>query len=83
MACKAEAFDERTHVEIKIAYLLCDGSPDGETLESVSVRADHIKDRIHTGGDIVLLVAHRKILRILAVRWIGLVSGVCCSPPRS
>lgn len=78
MACKAKAFDERTHVEIKIAHILCDGRPGSETLESVSVRAHRIKDCIRTGGDIALLVPHREILRILAVRWIRLARSVCC-----
>ena len=52
--------------------LLRDGSPGGETLESVAARADRVIGRIRAGGGNVLLVAHREILRILAVRWIGL-----------
>lgn len=52
--------------------LLRDGSPGGETLDSVAARADRVIGRIRAGGGNVLLFGHREILRILAVRWIGL-----------
>lgn len=51
--------------------LLRDGSPGGETLDAVSARADRVVSRIRDSGDNVLVFAHREILRILAVRWIG------------
>lgn len=52
--------------------LLRDGSPGGETLDAVSARADRVVGRIRDGGGNVLVFGHREILRILAVRWIGL-----------
>ena len=52
--------------------LFRDGCPDGETLDSVGARADRIVGRIRARGGNVLLFGHREILRILAVRWIGL-----------
>jgi broad specificity phosphatase PhoE len=52
--------------------LLRDGSPGGETLGAVSARADCVIGRIRAWGDNALLFGHREILRILAVRWIGL-----------
>ena len=52
--------------------LFRDGCPGGETLESVGARADRIVGRIHACGGNVMIFAHREILRILAVRWIGL-----------
>jgi probable phosphoglycerate mutase len=55
--------------------LFRDGCPDGETLEAVGARADRVVSRIRGRGDNVLVFAHREILRILAVRWIGLAPG--------
>ena len=69
-------YEGRSTVDIEVERpgwrLLRDGSPGGETLESVSARADRVISRIRASGGNVLLVAHREILRILAVRWIGL-----------
>ena len=52
--------------------LFRDGCPDGETLHSVGARADRVVGRIRASNGDVLVFAHREILRILAVRWIGL-----------
>jgi len=52
--------------------LFRDGCPGGETLEFVGARADRIIGRIRAYGGNVLLFGHREVLRILAVRWIGL-----------
>ena len=52
--------------------LFRDGCPGGETLDSVGARADRIVGRIRACEGNVLLLGHREILRILAVRWIGL-----------
>ena len=52
--------------------LFRDGSPGGETLASVGARVDLVISRIREGGGHVLVFAHREVLRILAVRWIGL-----------
>ena len=70
------AYEGRSTVDIEVERpgwrLLRDGSPGGETLESVGARADRVIGRIRAGGGNVLLFGHREILRILAVRWIGL-----------
>ena len=52
--------------------LFRDGCPGGETLQSVAARADRLIGSIRMRGDNVLLCAHRDLLRILAVRWLGL-----------
>ena len=52
--------------------LLKDGCPDGETLAEVSARADRVVGRIRALESDVLVFAHRDILRILTVRWLGL-----------
>ena len=70
------AYEGRSTVDIEVERpgwrLLRDGSPGGETLESVGARADRVIGRIRAGGGNALLFGHREILRILAVRWIGL-----------
>ena len=53
--------------------LFRDGCPDGETLESVGSRADRLITHIRARGDNVVVFAHREILRVIAVRWIGFV----------
>jgi probable phosphoglycerate mutase len=54
-----------------------DGVPGGETLHQVAVRADRIITRIRAGSGDVACVAHAHLLRVLAVRWLGVdpVSG--------
>ena len=52
--------------------LLKDGCPDGEMLAEVSARADRVVGRIRALKSDVLVFAHRDILRILTVRWLGL-----------
>jgi broad specificity phosphatase PhoE len=49
-----------------------DGSPGGETVEQVGVRADRVIARALDAGGDVALFAHGHLLRILAARWIGL-----------
>ena len=70
------AYEGRRTVDIEVERpgwrLFRDGCPSGETLDSVSARADRVVGRIRACGGNVLLFAHREILRILAVRWIGL-----------
>ena len=70
------AYEGRRTVDIEIELpgwrLFRDGCPGGETLDSVGARADRVIGRIRTGGGNVLVFAHREILRILAMRWIGL-----------
>jgi broad specificity phosphatase PhoE len=48
------------------------GSPGGETVDEVGVRADRVIERaLATDGDVALF-AHGHLLRILGARWIGL-----------
>lgn len=58
--------------------LFRDGCPAGETLSAVGARADRVIGRIHACGGNMVIVAHRDILRILAVRWIGLAAIEGC-----
>ncbi len=59
--------------------LFRDGCSGGEALDAVAARADRVIGRLRAGGGNVLLFGHREILRILAVRWIGLapMEGRC------
>ncbi len=54
--------------------LFRDGCPGGETLDSMGARADRVIGRTRACGGNVVVVAHREILRILAVRWIDLAA---------
>jgi probable phosphoglycerate mutase len=69
-------YEGRSTVDIEVERpgwrLFRDGCPVGEALESVGARADRVISRLRAGGGNVLLFGHREILRILAVRWIGL-----------
>lgn len=70
------AYEGRSTFDIEVERpgwrLLRDGSPGGETLDAVRARADRVIGRVRADGGNVLLFGHREILRILAVRWIGL-----------
>ena len=70
------AYEGRRTAEIEVERpgwsLFRDGCPGGETLESVGTRATRVVGRIRAEGGTVLLFGHRELLRILAVRWIGL-----------
>ncbi len=70
------AYEGRRTADIEVERpgwrLFRNGCPGGETLESVGTRADRIVGRIRAFEGNVLLFGHREILRILAVRWIGL-----------
>jgi probable phosphoglycerate mutase len=48
------------------------GSPGGETVDDVGVRADRVIERALAAGGDVALFAHGHFLRILGARWIGL-----------
>jgi broad specificity phosphatase PhoE len=79
------AYEGRRTADIEVERpgwrLFRDGCPGGETLDSVGARADRITGRVRAYGCNVLLFGHREILRILAVRWIGLApkEGRCLS----
>lgn len=70
------AHEGRRTVDIEVERpgwrLFRDGCPGGETLDSVGARADRVVGRIRASGGNMLLFAHREILRVLAMRWIGL-----------
>ena len=69
-------YEGRKTVDIRLERpgwnLFLDGCPAGETLDAVATRADRVISRLRAYGGITVVVAHRDILRILAVRWIGL-----------
>jgi broad specificity phosphatase PhoE len=46
--------------------------PNGETVEQVAARADHVISRALAAAGDVALFGHGHLLRILAARWIGL-----------
>lgn len=52
--------------------LWSDGAANGETIQEVAARAEHVIQRTAGAGGHVLLFAHGHILRILAARWLGL-----------
>jgi probable phosphoglycerate mutase len=52
--------------------LFRDGCPNGETIAAIGARADRVIARLHAVPGNVLLFAHGHILRVLAVRWLGL-----------
>jgi broad specificity phosphatase PhoE len=70
------AYEGRSTADIEVERpgwrLFRDGCPGGETLDGVGARAHRVIGRIRSGGGNALLFAHREILRVLAVRWIGL-----------
>lgn len=72
------AYEGRRTVDIQAERpgwsLFRDGCPGGETLDAVAARADRVIAGIRARGDDALLVAHREILRLIAVRWIGLAA---------
>jgi probable phosphoglycerate mutase len=52
--------------------LFRDGCPGGENLAAVSTRADRLVERLKAAGGDALLFAHKDVLRVFAVRWLGL-----------
>lgn len=70
------AYEGRRTAEIRAERpgwtLLGDGCPGGETLAAVSQRADRVVGRIRALDGDALVFAHRDLLRVLAVRWLGL-----------
>ncbi len=52
--------------------LFSDGVPHGESLHQVASRVDRVIGRIRSGSGDVACVAHAHLLRVLAVRWLGI-----------
>ena len=69
-------FEGRRTADIRLEYpkwrLFEDGCPNGETLKEVADRADRVISRIRAINSNLLIFAHRDILRIVIMRWIGL-----------
>lgn len=51
--------------------LFADGVPGGETIHQVATRVDKVIAGIRQGTGDVACVAHAHLLRVLAVRWLG------------
>lgn len=51
-----------------------DGCPGGETAAGVGMRGDRVIARLRATPADALVFAHRDILRVLAVRWLGLAA---------
>lgn len=70
------AYEGRKTVEIREERpgwtLWADGVPDGETAAEVAARVDVVLAELRTADDAALVFAHGHLLRVLAVRWIGL-----------
>ena len=56
--------------------LFTDGVPDGESAVDVATRVDRVIARVRAAPGDVACVAHSHVLRVLAVRWIGLDPSV-------
>jgi probable phosphoglycerate mutase len=52
--------------------LWTDGVPNGETAAALAVRVDAVLAELRTVEGAALVFAHGHLLRVLAVRWIGL-----------
>jgi probable phosphoglycerate mutase len=70
------AYEGRTTAEVREERpgwtLWRDGVPEGETIEQVGARVDHVLDEIRALGGDALLFAHGHVLRLLTARWLGL-----------
>ncbi len=70
------AYEGRKTVDIREEKpgwtLWADGVPDGETAAEVAARVDRVVDELRETEGAVLVFAHGHLLRVLAVRWIGL-----------
>ena len=68
-------YEGRTSTSIREDHpgweLFTDGAPHGESLHQVAARVDRVIARIRAGSGDVACVAHAHLLRILAVRWLG------------
>ena len=75
-------YEGRRTVEIRAERpgweLFRDGCPGGESPQQVSVRADRIVQRVRGVSGNVLLFTSGHVLRVIAVRWLGLEVSVNC-----
>ncbi len=72
-------FEGRTTADIRAEdpgwSLWSDGAPGGENADAVAARADRVIIRIREANGDVLVFAHAHLLRVLAVRWVGLAAA--------
>ncbi|MFO0057043.1 MAG: histidine phosphatase family protein [Cyanobacteriota bacterium] len=70
------AYEGRTSAEIQATtpgwLVFRDGCPDGESPEAVGARVDRVIARLRQGAGPSLVVAHGRLLRLLAPRWLDL-----------
>ncbi len=70
------AYEGRRTVDIREERpgwtLWADGVPEGETAAEVAARVDAVLDELRATDGAALVVAHGHLLRVLAVRWLGL-----------
>jgi broad specificity phosphatase PhoE len=68
-------FEGRTTTDIREARpgwdLFTDGAPRGESIHQVADRVDQVIAQIRAGSGDVVCVAHAHLLRVMAVRWLG------------
>ncbi|MFI6641939.1 histidine phosphatase family protein [Streptomyces sp. NPDC050504] len=69
------AYEGMTPAEIKAGrpdwFIWRDGVPDGESMESLSARADEVVRWARSADRDVLVFAHGHILRAIGARWLG------------
>lgn len=69
-------YEGRTTAEIRAQHpgwnVFLDGCPGGESVEQISRRADRVLAGVRETEGTVALFSHGHMLRVLAVRWIGL-----------
>jgi probable phosphoglycerate mutase len=72
-------YEGRTTAEVREERpgwtLWWDGVPEGETVEQVGERVDHVLDALRPLDGDALLFAHGHVLRILTARWLELDPG--------
>jgi len=72
-------YEGRTTAEIREDRpgwdIFVDGVPGGETIHEVANRVDRVIARARAGTGDVVCVAHAHLLRVLAVRWLGVEPG--------
>ena len=68
-------YEGRTTTAIRADHpgwdLFADGVPGGETMHQVANRVDRVVADVRSGTGDVVCVAHAHLLRVLAVRWLG------------
>ena len=75
-------YEGRRTAEIRLERpdweLFRDGCPGGESPQQVSSRADRVVQRVRGASGNVLLFTSGHVLRVIAVRWLGLEVSVNC-----